>query len=59
MTTNKISELFLETGMTQKEFSEYLAIPLRTIENWLTGKRVPPEYLIKLIEYKLQNERLI
>lgn len=59
MTTNKISELFLETGMTQKEFSEYLAIPLRTIENWLTGKRVPPEYLIELIEYKLQNERLI
>lgn len=59
MTTNKISELFLETGMTQKEFSEYLAIPLRTIENWLTGKRVPPEYLIKLIEYKLEKERLI
>ena len=59
MTTNKISELFLETGMTQKEFSEYLAIPLRTIENWLTGKRVPPEYLIELIEYKLKKERLI
>lgn len=59
MTTNKISELFLETGMTQKEFSEYLAIPLRTIENWLTGKRVPPEYLIELIEYKLEKERLI
>lgn len=59
MTTNRISELFLETGMTQKEFSEYLSIPLRTIENWLTGKRVPPEYLIELIEYKLKKERLI
>lgn len=59
MTMNRISELFLETGMTQKEFSEYLEIPLRTIENWLTGKRVPPEYLIELIEYKLKKERLI
>lgn len=59
MTTNRISELFLTTGMTQKEFSEYLDIPLRTIENWLTGKRVPPEYLIELIEYKLEKERLI
>lgn len=47
------------SGMTQKAFSEYFSIPTRTIEDWETGRRTPPPYLLPLIEYKLKNENLI
>ena len=51
-----IKELRAASGMTQKEFSDYFNIPRRSIEDWETGKRTPPEYLVDLIEYKLKAE---
>ena len=51
-----IKELRLLTSMTQKQFAGYFNIPLRTIENWETGKRKPPEYVVELIRYKLERE---
>lgn len=44
------------SGMTQQEFANYFEIPKRTIENWEGGQRKCPEYLEKLIEYKLIKE---
>lgn len=46
-------------GLTQKQFSTRLGIPLRTIEDWDSGKREPPEYVARLIEYYLEHEGLI
>lgn len=54
-----IKELRAATGMTQKQFSEYLNIPHRTIQNWEGEQRQCPEYVVELIEYKLRNENLI
>lgn len=51
-----VKELRTDAGMTQKEFSDYFNIPRRSIEDWETEKRTPPEYLVKLIEYKLRAE---
>lgn len=51
-----IKELRLSTRMTQREFAGYFNIPLRTIENWETGKRNPPEYVVELIRYKIEKE---
>lgn len=51
-----MKELREMTKMTQKEFGDYLNIPLRTIQNWETGHRTPPEYVVELIEYKLKKE---
>ena len=51
-----IKELRAASGMTQKEFSDYFNIPRRSIEDWETGKRTPPEYLVEIIEYKLRAE---
>lgn len=42
-------------GLTQKEMSELLEIPQRTIEDWETGKRTPPTYVEKLIIEKLER----
>ena len=46
-------ELRNQSKMTQKEFAEYFEIPKRTIESWDMGERKCPEYLLKLMEYKL------
>lgn len=54
-----IKELRTASGMTQKAFGEYFGIPYRTIQNWETEKRECPEYLINLIQYKLEHEKLI
>ena len=38
---------------------EYFNIPKRTIEDWESERRNPPQYLVDLIEYKLKKEKLI
>lgn len=55
----KIKEMRKQTGMTQKQLSEYLNIPRRTIEDWEGERRHPPKYVIELIEYKLKKEKLL
>lgn len=45
--------------MTQKEFAEYFAMSKRSVENWECGRTSPPDYLTRLMEYKLRNEGII
>lgn len=47
----------MSTLLSQRAFAKELNIPYRSIENWELGKRIPPEYVVELIEYKLENER--
>ena len=56
---NKIKAMRVDSGMTQNQFSDYFHIPKRSIENWESGQRVPPEYVVELIEYKLKKEKKI
>lgn len=56
---NKIRELREKTGMTRKDFSIHIGIPLRTIEDWEAGRRTPPEYIPRLISYQLKYEELM
>ena len=56
---NNFKEIKEKSGMTQKQISKYLKIPLPTIEAWCRGTRKPPEYLIELIQYKMRKEGLI
>lgn len=46
-----------ETGMNRREFSEYFGIPYRTVQDWELGNRDMPEYLLRLMEYKIKMER--
>ena len=56
MTFKKLRE---RSGMTMTEFSRYFGINYRTIQRWEYEERKCPEYLLDLIEYKLQHEGLI
>lgn len=52
-------ELRKESGMNQTEFARYFNIPRRTVQNWDLSVRECPEYLLELMEYKLNNEGII
>lgn len=52
-------ELRLLSGMNMTEFGQYFELPYRTVQNWEYGVRSCPEYLLKLMEYKLRKEEII
>ncbi len=55
----RIRELRENIGLTRKEFSEHIGIPVRTLEDWEAGRRTPPEYIPRLIAYQLKYEELL
>jgi DNA-binding transcriptional regulator YiaG len=57
--TMTFKELRKASGMTQKQFSEYFGIPLRSIENWEADSKKCRPYLLDLLHYKLQKEGFV
>lgn len=55
----KLEKLRTLSGMTRPQFAEYFGIPYRTIQNWELGLRECPDYLLKLMQYKLEKESII
>lgn len=51
-------ELRKSTGMNRKEFCEYFEIPYRTMTDWELGNRTMPDYLLRLMAYKVEMEKL-
>lgn len=54
-----LREARAKTGLNRRRFAEHFEIPLRTVEDWEAGKRKMPEYLLRLILYKLKIEQLL
>ena len=54
---HKLLELRKSTGMNQREFAEYFEIPYRTVQEWELGNRKMPEYLLRLMDYKIKMEK--
>ena len=57
-TQEELIKLKESTGMNWKKFLEYYGIPYRTVQDWYSGKRRMPEYLLKLMIYKAEIERI-
>lgn len=53
-----IKDLRDSVGMSQREFSEHVGISVRTIQDWEIGRRVPPDYVPRLLRYQLAYEKL-
>lgn len=51
-----IREMRRRLGDTQSEFAARYNIPFRTIQNWESDIRKPPEYLVDLLEYRVQTD---
>lgn len=48
-----------DAGMNRREFSEYMDIPLRTLEEWEAGRRKMPDYVLRLIAYQIRMEKFL
>ena len=44
--------------MNRKEFCEYFEIPYMTETDWELGNRRVPQYLLRLMAYKIQMEKM-
>ena len=42
-----------KTGLNRKDFAEKLGIPYRTVTDWELGHRVMPDYVLRLIAYRV------
>lgn len=56
MTFKELREL---SGMNMKQFANYFNIPYRTVQDWEYEKRQCNDYIIELMKYKLENEKVI
>ena len=56
-TRDYLIELRDSTGMSRKEFCEYFEIPYRTLQDWELGNRKMPDYLLRLMAYKIEMEK--
>ena len=54
----EVRELRDRLGMNRREFSDYYGIPYRTVQDWEAEKRDLPEYLLRLMIYRAEMERL-
>ena len=51
-----IREMRTLLGDTQSEFAARYNIPFRTVQNWESGVRTPPEYMISLLEDRIRSD---
>ncbi|MCM1273520.1 MAG: transcriptional regulator [Clostridium sp.] len=51
-------ELRESTGMNRRAFCDYFGIPYRTVQDWELGNRRMPDYLFRLMAYKIKMEKL-
>lgn len=45
--------------LNRREFCDYFNIPYRTVQDWECGKRVMPEYVLRLLEYKIRMDQML
>lgn len=53
MTINEIRQI---TGFSRAEFSRQYHIPTRTLESWESGERIPPAYVLELLERVVKDD---
>ena len=52
-------EIRAESGMNRVQFAMWLGIPYRTMQEWEIGRRLMPDYLLRLIAYKVNSEKRV
>ena len=52
-----MKEIRAESGLSQQKFSKQYGIPLGTLHHWEAGDRQPPEYVLKLLERCVKEDK--
>ena len=50
-----IRSVAADYGLSQSALSRRLSIPLRTVQDWMGGRRTPPDYILSMIDFCLAN----
>ena len=58
-TKERLIELKERTGLNWRKFAEYFDVPYRTMQDWYLGNRRMPDYLLRLMYYKLEMEKML
>lgn len=53
-----IKELRGLLGMSQKQFANWYRIPIKSLQNWETGRRKPPGYVMVLLVRAVLEDKL-
>ncbi len=53
MAINEIKSMRVDTGLTQRQASAVLGVPLSTLRKWEQGVAVPPSYVAEMVEREL------
>ena len=56
---NRLKKIRNDLGMNRTEFSRYIGIPLRTLEEWEAGRRQMPDYVLRLLSYYIRMEQFL
>ena len=59
MTAYAFKQIREKSGMSRPEFAEYMGIPYRTMQEWELGRRAMPDYVLRLIAYKVRIEDML
>ena len=51
-----IREMRTRLGDTQGQFAARYNIPFRTVQNWESGVRTPPDYVMRLLEDRIRED---
>lgn len=51
----KLKQARNAAGLSQKGMANRMLIPARTIEDWETGRRTPPEYVQRFVLNELEQ----
>ena len=51
-----IRAMRMRLGDTQSDFAARYQIPFRTVQNWESGVRKPPEYMLHLLERRIEED---
>ena len=53
-----IKEIRQTTGLSQAKFAAALHIPVRTLQKWEIGERVCPVYVVELIAFRVEHDKM-
>lgn len=54
-----IKKIRKELNLSQSKFGEKFGIPMRTIQEWESGRRTPPDYVLNLIIENIKLQKLL
>ena len=50
----EIAQICKDYGLTQTALAKRFGIPLRTVQDWHAGRRVPPDYVVNMMQELLE-----